>query len=172
MIIDISKIDDEFPFEFSPKVEDLDLQTANYRLPIAPIVTGSVTRHIGAVVVNGKIVGTAEIDCTRCLNPVAQPFSIDFDVEFLTEGQMGRDGEHELNFTDLDTDQLDSDQLDLNQVAREQILLNIPEQQFCREDCKGICPKCGENLNLIDCKCGEDEIDPRWAALKDLKNNF
>jgi hypothetical protein len=62
------------------------------------------------------------------------------------------------------------DELDLSQLAREQILLNLPEQVLCREDCKGICPTCGKDLNEGDCKCGEDEIDPRWAALKDLRN--
>ena len=55
------------------------------------------------------------------------------------------------------------------EVVREQILLAMPEQVFCWEDCKGLCPKCGTNLNLIDCKCADDEVDPRWAALKSLK---
>jgi uncharacterized protein len=53
--------------------------------------------------------------------------------------------------------------------VREQILLNLPEQVFCKEDCKGLCQKCGANRNLIDCKCDSDETDPRWAALKNLK---
>lgn len=169
MIIDTSKIDGQIPFEYSLGPDDLDLQTRNYRLLDAPTVTGSVTRHIVSVAVNGKIEGNAEIDCTRCLEPVARPLRIDFVVEFLTEGEMGRDGEHELKLSDLDADQLESDQLDLDLVVREQILLDIPEQFFCKENCKGICPKCGENLNLIDCKCGQDEFDPRWAALKNLK---
>jgi uncharacterized protein len=71
--------------------------------------------------------------------------------------------------SDLDVDAITSDELDLKEVVREQILLNLPEQEFCGEDCKGLCQKCGTNLNLIDCKCEETEIDPRWAALKNLK---
>lgn len=169
MIIDISKIDGEVAFEYSPNPYDLDLQTENYRLLDAPTVAGSVVRHILSIAVNGKIDGKAEIDCTRCLEPIERPLLIDFNIEYLTEGEMGREGERELKLTDLDADQLASDHLDLDSVVREQILLDIPAQFFCKEDCKGICPKCGENLNLLDCKCGDEEVDPRWAALKNLK---
>jgi uncharacterized protein len=64
---------------------------------------------------------------------------------------------------------LESNNIDVAELVREQILLNLPEQVFCAEDCKGLCPQCGANRNLIDCKCEEKEIDPRWAALKNLK---
>jgi len=63
----------------------------------------------------------------------------------------------------------EGDELDLTELVREQILLNLPEQTFCNPDCKGLCPKCGQNRNLIDCNCEENETDPRWAALKNLK---
>ena len=54
-------------------------------------------------------------------------------------------------------------------VKRAQVLLlNLPEQVLCKEDCKGLCPECGTNLNLKDCDCGDKDIDPRWAALKNL----
>ena len=129
-----------------------------------------IEKHIAAVKVKGGIAGTVEIDCTRCLQPVQRPLSIEFDVEYLTEGGLGRDGEHEVHSSDLETDELQENSLDLNHLAREQILLNVPEQFFCKDDCKGLCERCGENLNLVDCKCGKDEIDPRWAALKDLKD--
>jgi uncharacterized protein len=68
----------------------------------------------------------------------------------------------------LDVAVYEGDKIDLGELVREQIILNQPEQVFCREDCKGLCEKCGANRNLIDCKCEEKEIDPRWAALKNL----
>jgi uncharacterized protein len=58
--------------------------------------------------------------------------------------------------------------IDLSEVIREQMILAIPEVVLCKEDCEGLCDKCGKNLNLLNCKCKEDEIDPRWAALKNL----
>lgn len=173
MVIDVTRIEDAvLPFSFRVEPDELDLDTPTYRIVGPVAVAGDIEKHIGAVKVKGTINGAAEIDCTRCLQAVQQPLSIDFDVEYLTEGVLGSDGEHEINEADLETDELQGNALDLTQLAREQVLLNIPEQFFCREDCKGLCEKCGENLNLVDCNCGQDEIDPRWAALKDLKNSM
>ena len=70
---------------------------------------------------------------------------------------------------DLSTDVLPDGRIELNDIVREQILLNLPEQVFCTEECKGLCPKCGADRNLINCNCEETEIDPRWSALKNLK---
>jgi uncharacterized protein len=170
MVVDVTKIEDAvLPFSFQVEADDLELDTPNYRVIGAVSVTGEVERHIATVGVKGNVSGSVEIDCTRCLQPVERPLSIDFDVEYLTEGGLGSGGEHEVHTSDLETDELPGNSLDLKHLAREQILLNVPEQFFCRENCKGLCEKCGENLNLVDCNCGEDEIDPRWAALKDLK---
>jgi uncharacterized protein len=170
MVIDVTKIEDAvLPFVFKADAEELDLDTSNYRIVGPVAVMGGIEKHIASVNVKGTVSGTAEMDCTRCLQPVGQPLSIDFDVEYLTEGRLGSEGDHEINAADLERDELQGNSLDLTQLAREQILLGIPGQFFCREDCKGLCEKCGENLNLVDCKCGQDEIDPRWAALKNLR---
>lgn len=172
MIIDVTRIEEAVvPFSFEAEAERFDLDIANYRLLGLVTVAGEIEKHIGTVKVRGTLSGNAEIDCTRCLQPVERPLKIGFDVEYLTEGRLGSDGEHEINPADLETDELEGNSLDLTQLAREQILLNVPEQFFCREDCKGLCEKCGESRNLVDCKCGQDEIDPRWAALKSLKDN-
>ena len=69
----------------------------------------------------------------------------------------------------MDVSVIEGFEIDLTELVREQILLNLPEQVFCREDCKGLCEKCGANRNLINCNCEEKEIDPRWSALKNLK---
>ena len=170
MIIDVTKVDEALmPFSFETAAEQLDLDTPNYRVVGVVSVAGQIEKHIAAINVKGNISGSVEIDCTRCLQPVERPLQVDFDVEYLTEGGLGSDGEHEIHTSDLETDELQSNTLDLTQLVREQILLNIPEQFFCKEDCKGLCEKCGENLNLVDCNCAQDEIDPRWSALKDLK---
>ena len=170
MIVDVTRIEDAvMPFAFEAGAEQLDLDTPNYRIGGSVKLAGEIEKHIASIKVRGLIKGTAEVDCTRCLQPVEQPLSIDFDVEYLTEGVFGGDGEHEIHTSDLETDELQDNTLDLAQLAREQILLSVPEQFFCREDCKGLCEICGENRNLVDCNCRQDEIDPRWAALKNLK---
>lgn len=58
--------------------------------------------------------------------------------------------------------------LDLTQLLREDVLLDLPGKFLCREDCKGLCPKCGKNLNEGECGCEKREIDPRLAALQEL----
>ena len=115
------------------------------------------------------IEGPAEADCTRCLKPVEHRLAIDFTISFVTPEDFAADKEREVAAEDLATDVLDSDSVDLKDVIREQILLELPEKVLCTPDCKGLCPQCGADRNLLDCKCDEREIDPRWAALKKLK---
>jgi uncharacterized protein len=62
----------------------------------------------------------------------------------------------------------DGEAIDVDEIVKEQILLAVPTRMLCREDCKGICPECGADKNTGECNCVTDEIDPRWAALKDL----
>ena len=63
----------------------------------------------------------------------------------------------------------EGDSIDLDELVREQILLALPTRHLCREDCKGLCQKCGADLNAGDCSCEQGETDPRWAALADFK---
>jgi DUF177 domain-containing protein len=123
----------------------------------------------GITVVEGTINTAAEIACTRCLEPTAVPLKFDFVSRFVATESFGTSGEHELHGEDLDYDAIEGEQIDLTEVIREQLLLNLPQQVVCQEDCRGLCEKCGANRNLIDCKCENDELDPRWASLKDLK---
>jgi uncharacterized protein len=60
----------------------------------------------------------------------------------------------------------------LEDVLREQVLLSLPARTLCREDCKGLCPRCGHNLNTDPCECDPAPADPRWAALSDLASRI
>jgi len=62
----------------------------------------------------------------------------------------------------------DGEAIDVDEIVKEQIVLAVPTRMLCREDCKGICPECGADRNKGDCNCATNDIDPRWAALKDL----
>ena len=94
---------------------------------------------------------------------------ISFKAVFVTPENYTKAKEAELGGEDLEVSVFDGNEIDLTELVREQILLNLPIQVFCQENCRGLCPKCGANQNLIDCKCKENEIDPRWASLKNLK---
>jgi uncharacterized protein len=170
MIVDLLSVSDEpLPFNFKIAANEIDLDTEGVQIIGDIEVVGELRKSAAKTDVRGSIKAPVEIECTRCLTPIKRELDIVFDVDFIDRELFPEGKETHLENGDLDTDVIEGNELDLTQVAREQILLNLPEQVLCREDCKGICPTCGSDLNEGDCTCSDDNIDPRWAALKDLK---
>src|SRR5215213_6979878 len=170
MIIDLITLENspyEFDFELTP--EEIDLDSEDAKLKTAANVKGKLTRHIAQTDVEGTITAELEVECTRCLEKIEKKIEILFEAAFVSPENYTQAKEAELNAGDLDVSVLEGNEIDMTELVREQILLNLPEQVFCREDCKGLCEKCGANRNLINCNCLEEEIDPRWSALKNLK---
>jgi len=130
--------------------------------------TGETFRVGSKAHVRGDISADVEVICTRCVEPVELHLEIPFDDVFVDESEEPRDDELEIADAALDESLVAGGSVDLGEVVHEQIILALPETVFCTEDCKGLCDKCGTNLNLLDCNCKDDEIDPRWAALKNL----
>ncbi len=157
-------------FDFTLAPEEIDLEEEEARLKAPAHVTGRIVKHIAHTQVKGRIEADLEIECTRCLQKIDKKFDIPFEAAFVAPENYTQAKEAELQAEDLDVSVLEGNEIDLTELVREQILLNLPEQIFCREDCKGLCEKCGANRNLINCKCEETEIDPRWQGLKDLIN--
>ena len=155
--------------ELSVDANELDLGSEHARSTAPVQFSGDVTGDELRANVRGEVSSTFEIDCTRCLDPVTILLPIEFFSEFVANEYFGAEGEHEINPANLSANSLDGYQIDLVEIVREQILLNLPEQVYCREDCKGICAICGSNRNLSSCDCEAKETDPRWAALKSLK---
>lgn len=132
-------------------------------------VKGNIRREAAGTSVSGTIEADASIACTRCAAAVEHKFSIPFDVRYTGDDEVDVQAESsEVDAAELDAAVIPESGLTLEELVREQILLSLPMQFFCRPDCKGVCTICGGNRNLIDCKCIDNEIDPRWAALKKL----
>lgn len=170
MIIDLSSLgggSKKFDLMLAP--EEVDPENTNVSINGDVSVRGEVTRHIAETEVNGTIAFAAEVDCTRCLKPVPQSLLFNFEASYVAPEDFSDEREKEVSAADLGTDVLADNSLDLTALVREQILLNLPEQVLCVDECKGLCPKCGQDRNLVDCKCQEDETDPRWSALKNLR---
>jgi len=119
--------------------------------------------------IRGVISAEVSLACTRCLEPISKHLEIPCHAVFVDADKEDTNAEAEIADELLDESLVPDGKIDMAEVVREQILLATPEQVFCREDCKGLCPQCGANLNLIDCNCADDDTDPRWAALKSLK---
>lgn len=170
MIIDldsVGKIAKHIVMAFDPA--EIDLEGEDARLTGPAEIIGETQRVDGKAHIRGTIGADVLIGCTRCLEPFAQRIEASFDDIFVDTSEDLNAVESELGVDDLVEELVPDGKIDMAEVVREQLLLALPSQVLCREDCKGLCPKCGANRNLIDCKCADDEIDPRWAVLKGLK---
>lgn len=165
MIIELTSIV-ERPVSLNETINDIDLELEDAHIVGDVKFNGEKVRIDGKAHVRGNANGEVEIACTRCNMAVNRRFDIAFDDVFVDVPLA--DGEEAVEEIDLDESYVENGEIDLGEVVREQILLDLPEQVYCSDDCKGLCPKCGSNLNLIDCNCNFNEIDPRWAALKGL----
>ncbi len=170
MIVDLTTLkSSQFSFDFTLPPEEVNLDSEEATLKNVVKTQGKLKKGIAQVDVEGEIFCDIQIECSRCLTSAESSLEIPFDAAFVTPENYTEAKEAELGVDDLDVSIIEDDQIDLTELVREQILLNLPTQIFCKEDCQGLCPKCGVNRNLIDCKCQEKEIDPRWEALGDLK---
>lgn len=108
-------------------------------------------------ILNGSIESNLIFDCNRCNEPADYKLKANF-------------------FKDIEIDIIDDDEeifmdgynLFLEKLALNELYLNFPMKVLCQENCKGICKNCGTNLNLHNCNCENDDVDPRLAGLKDL----
>ncbi len=105
--------------------------------------------------------------CNRCLTDVSfsVPVSVEETVD-VSEGQVVAD-EDEGPYSFVDGENIDVDELILNEI-----LVNFPAKILCQDDCKGLCPVCGKNRNLVDCSCDDTVLDPRMAQFLDVFNSF
>ena len=119
-----------------------------------------------------RLVGRArtvlEVQCSRCLEPYRIPIDSTFDLSYVPQSENAGPGEHEIQDDDLSTSYYRGETIDLGELLREQFYLVLPMKPLCSEDCKGLCPQCGTNLNRGTCDCKPTWEDPRLAGLKAL----
>ena len=131
-------------------------------------VRGNVRLAAAEVFVNGHIETRAQVECDRCLIQVEVPVNADFDLQYITGAEYESSGAAELTEEAMAVSVFDGDTIDVDEIVKEQILLAVPTRMLCQPDCKGICPVCGIDKNTNDCECETTDVDPRWAALKNL----
>ena len=111
--------------------------------------------------------GDFELLCARCVEPVPTPLAGNFDLIFRPQAADADPGERAITPDETEIGYYEESGLSLEDVVREQVLLSLPSRTLCKEDCKGLCPRCGQNLNLATCNCNATS-DPRWNALANL----
>jgi DUF177 domain-containing protein len=122
--------------------------------------------------VQGDLSTALELPCARCLEPVVQKVARHFDLLYRP---LGTDAGHEelsVTVAEAEIGYYQGEGLLLEDAVREQVLLSVPLKVVCREECKGLCPTCGKNRNAESCACAPPLGDPRWSALKDLREKL
>jgi len=111
------------------------------------------------IYLSGEVFGEAQGECGRCLDPINGELEVDFQELFAYSG------------TSEDDFTVEDDQIDLEQVIRDAVVLSLPFQPVCNEDCLGLCATCGEKILNQAQHVHEAPIDPRWNALQKLKED-
>ncbi|MDT4997683.1 MAG: hypothetical protein QOD45_1751 [Pseudonocardiales bacterium] len=131
---------------------DLDLQLQSVTEGV--LVTGTVT---------APLVG----ECGRCLDPVSEDLVVEL-CELFAYPDSATDETTELD----EVHRIDHDLVDVEPVVRDAVVLSLPWTPLCRADCAGLCPTCGVDLNLEPHEHPEEQLDPRWAALAELRDRL
>ena len=163
MLLGLSKIIDS-PGASVPFSTSVDLSDLRYGItqPVSePVLAeGTVRNTAGVLLMKGNVSTTIHGICDRCATEFRRKIDFPIDAVLVTE-LSNEENEDEWVFP------LVGDSADLDDIVRTVFVLNLDSKLLCKDDCKGLCCRCGKNLNDGPCTC-EKEIDPRWAALKQL----
>ena len=163
MLLGLSKIIDcpGASVSFSTSVDLSDLQYGeSYPVSEPVLADGMVRNTAGVLVMTGNVRTTLHGVCDRCAQDFEKDVELPIDVVLVTE-LSNEENEDEWVFP------LVGDNADLEDIVRTVFVLNMDSKLLCSEDCKGLCCRCGKNLNDGPCSC-EKELDPRFAALNQL----
>ncbi|MBQ2989355.1 MAG: DUF177 domain-containing protein [Clostridia bacterium] len=151
----------DFEFSFRPS-EDSLLATVYADVDFAEpiIVTGYVKNMAGYMVLSADVRVSYSTLCARCIEPVSNVLEISFEKDIASSEDVSSENDDYIIIEDK--------KLDLLPSVEEEIMLEMPSRTLCKEDCLGLCHKCGKNLNEGDCDCDKKEVDPRLAILKTL----
>ncbi|GBD26084.1 hypothetical protein HRbin30_01411 [bacterium HR30] len=139
----------------------------DYELPTNAQVRLDYYRAGVEVFLQGHVEGNAVGYCARCLESYPFSFATDFSLVLLPQEELPPN--MELTQDDLDLAYYEGEEIDLSPIVAEHILLALPTRPLCSEECRGLCPSCGVNRNFERCDCEANRVDPRWAALREIK---
>lgn len=149
--------------------ENIALDIPEVNGDISAAVT--VWRLSGGYEASGSLKGSYSLVCSKCLEPFQQVFEIAFRLVF-RKRPVETAKESELEREELDVIYYDDDHVDLTELIRGEVLLDLPSKPLCGAGCKGICPKCGMNLNSGRCECSCEPINPAMTDLSAIKEQL
>lgn len=170
MRIELANLEDgKGEFSATYEADQLALEDDRVRLASPVSITGRIKRSGAEIIVSGHINGELFINCDRCLKPLEMPLKNDFELEYVSDSEYEALHDAELTEEEMAISVFDGVGIDVDEIVKEQVLLAVPTRLLCSDDCKGICPVCGSDRNTTDCNCETSSSDPRWDALRSLK---
>lgn len=161
-------LDEPVPFAFDLPfmIAALDREPL---VEISPVhLEGTLMRVEGGYAMEARCAFEGKLECSRCL--AAYPFAIDEPFSLLLyKRPAALPDVRELAKDELDVSYYEDDQVAVAPIAEERVQMAIPMKPLCREECLGLCPRCGKDRNLDPCGCAQEAGDPRWAALRVFK---
>jgi uncharacterized protein len=167
MMIKVSELDEQGLSVTDPGVLERVFSDPSWRLETVSL---QIDPDGADVFVHGRVGAVIPQTCGRCHEPVPARVEAPVDVRLVPRPATG--DSIELGADDLDVDFYENDVLDLNRVVETETTLALPMKPLCRDDCRGLCPTCGGNRNLVQCSCADRAPDPRLAALRDLASRL
>ncbi len=162
LVIDLRRLT-QAPLEVAGEIDRDDPLWEGTGLRLArPLAVGGRAEAIGgggAVRVHGSLDARIQASCRRCLKPIELDIADAFDLVFDPQATLA---DEDLTLYRLDSA---SDELDMRPALKERLILAGSKYPVCRKDCRGLCPRCGTDLNMDECNCVTVEPDPRWGPL-------
>jgi len=150
----------------------LDLRSREFR-QLEPLEVRATAELVdGQIRIWGTLHTRLEMVCARCLEPVGEEISREFDLYYRAMSEIAREEEFHLKDADTEIAFFEGDGLFLADVLAEQVNLALPMKVICRSDCRGLCPHCGASLNNEECRCEAPSGDERMAPLARIKQDW
>lgn len=162
-VINLKGRSSEYSFDIGDS--EIDYMGTAYRYSgTAPVTIKAYMVGEKSVVVSGEISVSLELACDRCLERVDYPIETSFERRY----ELDADGTACLSDDDEKVSYIDDYSLDIEGLVAEEVIIGFPMKVLCSDGCRGICTKCGANLNKGECGCDRTELDPRMSIIKDL----
>jgi len=153
-----------YNYDFEADIEKIDLTEPLFGKYNTNVV---LNKFDDQIILEASTTAGANFICDRCGTAFKQTVKSKYKMIYLLRSIEG--AEEEINITYLSPD---AHMIDISKDVRDYMILSVPMKRLCKEDCKGLCVKCGADLNEKQCGCNDDEIDDRWKVLSELKNKL
>jgi len=153
-----------YDYDFEADIEKIDLTEPLFGKYNTNVV---LNKFDDQIILEASTTAGANFICDRCGTASKQTVKSKYKMIYLLRSIEG--AEEEINITYLSPD---THMIDISKDVRDYMILSTPMKRLCKEDCKGLCAKCGADLNEKQCDCNDDEIDDRWKVLSELKHKL